>query len=224
MCTFGLPLPPLALLLTLHTTVARMLFLTLTGALAFQVPGQPALLLLGRTVPRYPARAAVSEMGLFDAFAKAFDNKDYSKSPATYEQTNARASHILVSSEAECLSIKEQIAAGDLAFEEAALKFSSCNSAQNGGKLGKFMPGTMVPEFDEVVFGVQDTGRINPKNGADLYEPTYDLDVVHGPVRTKFGFHLIKIQTRNLAEFDFRGKEGKLGQGGADPGAGPGGL
>ena len=37
-----------------------------------------------------PARAATS-MGLFDQFSKAFANNDYSESPATYEQTNARA-------------------------------------------------------------------------------------------------------------------------------------
>jgi len=34
-------------------------------------------------------RPCVATMGLFDAFKKGFENKDYSQSPGTYEQTNA---------------------------------------------------------------------------------------------------------------------------------------
>ena len=49
----------------------------------------------GRLAPLLNIRPSV-KMGLFDAFSKAFSNVDYSDSPATYEQTNARASHILV--------------------------------------------------------------------------------------------------------------------------------
>ncbi len=65
----------------------------------------------------------------------------------------------------------------------------------------------MVPEFDEVVFGLYDTGKINPRNDAVLFEPTYAMNVVHGPVKSKFGYHLIKIETRYIAEFDFRLKQ-----------------
>ena len=65
----------------------------------------------------------------------------------------------------------------------------------------------MCSEFDEVVFGLVDTGRLNPKNEAYLYEPKYTVGDVHGPVQTKFGYHLILIETRNIAEFDFRQKE-----------------
>ena len=83
-------------------------------------------------------------MGVFDQFKKAFSNQDYSKSPAMYEQTYARAAHVLVSSEEQAKDIKEQIDAGNLDFNEAAMKFSSCNSAANGGNLGKFSPGACV--------------------------------------------------------------------------------
>eukprot|EP00316_Scyphosphaera_apsteinii_P025196 CAMPEP_0119314590 /NCGR_PEP_ID=MMETSP1333-20130426/33234_1 /TAXON_ID=418940 /ORGANISM="Scyphosphaera apsteinii, Strain RCC1455" /LENGTH=149 /DNA_ID=CAMNT_0007319731 /DNA_START=152 /DNA_END=601 /DNA_ORIENTATION=- len=141
-------------------------------------------------------------MGLFDAFKKAFDNKDYSESPAKYEQTNARASHVLVSSESEAQSLKDQIEAGTLDFAECAMKFSSCNSASTGGKLGRFNPGQMVPEFDDAVFGVMDNGI--------TFEPKNAIGTICGPVKTKFGYHLIKIETRNMADFDFRAKEGKL--------------
>ena len=78
------------------------------------------------------------------------------------------------------------------------------------GKLGKFAPGTMAKEFDDVIFGLYDTGLINPKNDAPLYEAKYSMDEVHGPVKTKFGYHLIKIETRNIAEFDFRLKEDRV--------------
>ena len=103
---------------------------------------------------RAALRARPPALGLFDGLKKAFENQDYSTSPAAYEQTNARASHILVASEAEAQSIKEQLAAGTLQFEEAAMASSSCASASRGGKLGKFFPGTMVKEFDDVVFGL----------------------------------------------------------------------
>jgi len=152
-------------------------------------------------------RCGPVSLGLFDAFKKAFDNKDYTNSPATYEQTNARASHILVPTEAQALEIKSALESGSTDFSEAALKHSTCNSAARGGKLGKFTPGQMVKEFDDVVFGLYDTGLINPKNEADIYEPKYALDEVHGPVATQFGFHLIKIETRYISESDFRLKQ-----------------
>lgn len=152
--------------------------------------------------PLAGVRTPPPAMGLFDQLKKAFDNVDYSKSPAKYEQTNARASHILVKDEADAVEIKSQIAAGNMAFDEAAMKYSTCNSSRQGGKLGKFVPGQMVSEFDDVVFGVKDTGID--------FVPKYELNEVHGPIATQFGYHLIMIETRNMADFDFRAKEGKL--------------
>ena len=151
-------------------------------------------------------RVGLPRAGLFDSFKKAFENQDYSQSPATYEQTNARASHILVSTEEDAAKIKADIDAG-LDFSEAALKYSSCSSASRGGKLGKFVPGTMAPEFEEVVFSLYDMGMINPKNEAAVFEPKYALNEVHGPVKTKFGWHLIRVETRYIADYDFRLKE-----------------
>ena len=163
---------------------------------------------LGGTPRAAPPQAMASTrtmpltMGIFDQLKKAFDNEDYSKSPAKYEQTNARASHILVKAESDAMEIKEQSAAGTLLFDEAAIKFSTCNSARQGGKLGKFVPGTMVKEFDDVVFGVKDTGA--------EFVPKHEINEVVGPIQTQFGYHLIKIETRNMADFDFRAQEGKL--------------
>ena len=73
-----------------------------------------------------------------------------------------RASHVLVKTEAEALKIKNEIASGTCDFAEAASKYSTCPSSARGGKLGKFAPGVMAKEFDDVVFSLVDTGRLNP--------------------------------------------------------------
>ncbi|NQY21467.1 MAG: peptidylprolyl isomerase [Campylobacteraceae bacterium] len=91
---------------------------------------------------------------------------------------NASARHILVDTEELCNDIKNKINAGDTTFDSAAAEFSSCPSGQSGGDLGTFTPGQMVPEFDTVVFNEE-------------------VNVVHGPVKTDFGYHLIEITSRN---------------------------
>jgi peptidyl-prolyl cis-trans isomerase C len=88
----------------------------------------------------------------------------------------ARAAHILVPTEAACADLKKQIEAG-ADFGDLARKHSKCPSGRRGGDLGEFGPGEMVKEFDTVVF-----------NG--------DVNQVHGPVKTQFGYHLIKINSR----------------------------
>ena len=51
--------------------------------------------------------------------------------------------------------IKEKIEAGRISFEEAAEMFSSCGTAAEGGSLGSFVPGEMVPAFDLYCFDAQ---------------------------------------------------------------------
>ena len=91
--------------------------------------------------------------------------------------TRATARHILVSTEAECLDLKSKLEAG-AEFESLAKQYSSCPSGQKGGNLGEFGPGQMVKEFDTVVF-----------NEA--------VGVVHGPVKTQFGYHLLEVTSRS---------------------------
>lgn len=91
--------------------------------------------------------------------------------------TKASARHILVSTEAECLNLKQQIEQG-ADFAEIASQHSQCPSGRQGGALGEFGPGMMVPEFDRVVF--QEA-----------------VGVVHGPIQTQFGFHLVEITSRS---------------------------
>lgn len=89
----------------------------------------------------------------------------------------ATASHILVSDPLFCEEIKQKIESNEISFEKAAMQYSSCPSSRDGGNLGRFSPGQMVSEFDQVVF-------------------SEDIDKVHGPVATQFGYHLIKITDR----------------------------
>ena len=55
----------------------------------------------------------------------------------------------------------------------------------NGGSLGEFTKGQMVPEFDDAVFKM-------------------NVGEITGPVKTQFGYHLIKLNAKNDAKtFDF---------------------
>ncbi len=88
----------------------------------------------------------------------------------------ASARHILVATEAECLKLKAEIEGGK-DFAEVAKKHSTCPSGKRGGELGEFGQGQMVPEFDRVVF----KGEVNK---------------IHGPVKTQFGYHLVEVTKR----------------------------
>ena len=88
------------------------------------------------------------------------------------------ASHILVETEEKALDILAEIDAGK-SFEDAAKEYSSCPSKENGGSLGDFGRGQMVPEFDTAVFEMQ-VG-----------------EVTRVPVKTQFGYHLIKLNSKN---------------------------
>lgn len=84
-----------------------------------------------------------------------------------------RAAHILVEREDKALELLGRINAGEN-FADLAKKFSKCPSGRQGGDLGWFGRGQMVKEFENAAF--------DGKKGA-----------VVGPVRTEFGYHLIKI-------------------------------
>ena len=89
----------------------------------------------------------------------------------------ACAYHILVKTKEEALKIKAKLDKGG-DFRKLAKQHSICPSKKRGGDLGEFNKGDMVKAFDDVVFK----------------KPLFE---VHGPVKTKFGFHLIKTVYRN---------------------------
>ena len=82
------------------------------------------------------------------------------------------ALHILVDHEYEVEDLLKKLESGDN-FEQLAADFSKCPSGKQGGNLGEFGKGMMVEEFEK---------------------PAFDLEVgqVSGPVKTQFGYHLIK--------------------------------
>lgn len=87
----------------------------------------------------------------------------------------ACASHILVNTEKKARDLIKKIEKG-ADFAKLAKQNSSCPSAKKGGDLGEFRKGTMVPAFDKAIFS----------KGSE------DQKVI-GPVKTKFGFHLIQV-------------------------------
>lgn len=84
-----------------------------------------------------------------------------------------KASHLLVATKEEVEDIQKQIEAG-ADFAELAQKHSKCPSGQNGGDLGFFGKGQMVPEFEEAAFSLA-------------------VGEMSGPIQTQFGWHLLKV-------------------------------
>ena len=84
----------------------------------------------------------------------------------------ASARHLLVNSEELCNELKAKIDAG-ADFAEVAKEHSSCPSGADGGDLGTFSQGQMVPEFEQALLQL-------------------DKDQISELVETQFGFHIIK--------------------------------
>ena len=97
---------------------------------------------------------------------------EYVKSFKGYTEVNA--SHILVKTKNEAVSIINKLNSKSQ-FSELAKTFSIGPSGKNGGNLGWFGPGQMVKEFEKAAFLIE-KGNISQK-----------------PVKTKFGFHVIKV-------------------------------
>lgn len=82
------------------------------------------------------------------------------------------ARHILVNQEFEAQDIEKRIKSGE-SFEALAREHSNCPSGKEGGDLGEFGKGAMVPSFEAAAFALE-------------------VGQVSAPVRTQFGFHLIQ--------------------------------
>ena len=115
------------------------------------------------------------EMGFFDAFNKAFANEQFSSPP---EGMKANARHILVKTLDDVDIVMNELKDG-VDFTTVARRYSTCPSSSQGGSLGSFSPGTMVAEFDKVVFS-----------------PDTQIGQIVGPVMTQFGYHLIVVDKR----------------------------
>ena len=105
----------------------------------------------------------------------------YKENPDHFaEPESAHAKHILVDTEEKAQEIMASIEKGEVSFEDSAKEFSSCPSNAQGGDLGEFGRGQMVPEFDQVAFEAE-------------------IGKVVGPVKTQFGYLVIKVEGRKEA-------------------------
>jgi peptidyl-prolyl cis-trans isomerase C len=95
-------------------------------------------------------------------------------------EAEVRARHILVANEADARAILVEIQRG-ANFEEVARRRSTDPAARNGGDLGFFRQGDMVPEFAAAAFALQ-PGQVSA-----------------APVRTQFGWHVIKVEERRTS-------------------------
>lgn len=120
------------------------------------------------------------------AIAKAMDEVDVTdKEVKDYYEVNKnmyrepemiKAKHILVDGLEKAKEVSKLISEG-MDFGKAAAEYSSCPSKSKGGDLGKFSKGQTVPEFEEAAFNL-------------------DIGVISEPVKTKFGYHIIKVEEK----------------------------
>ncbi len=112
-----------------------------------------------------------------DAEVSDFYNKNLAKFEAP---ASMKAHHILVDDEATAKSLMENLKKDPSKFEEIAKVSSKCPSNANGGDLGEFAEGQMVPEFEKAC-------------------KEAEVNKVVGPVKTQFGYHLIRVDSRRPA-------------------------
>lgn len=95
-------------------------------------------------------------------------------------QTEYNASHLLVETEEEALAAKARVDGGE-EFADVARAVSTGPTGPNGGNLGWFGAGQMVPEFEAAV-------------------QTLEVGTVSGPVQTQFGWHIVKLNETRVME------------------------
>ncbi len=146
---------------------------------------------------------AQEELKLLDSsisVSEADLKKAYEGNKKEYEQVKAR--HILIAfkgspaaqkgkkeltdaeAKAKAEALRSEIVAGKAKFEDVAKKESDdTESGKNGGELGTFGRGQMVPEFDEAAFSAK-VGDVTPV------------------IKTQFGYHIIRVDAHNSTPFE----------------------
>lgn len=146
------------------------------------------------------ANAQIQKMEKGIALSDDDLKKQYEAGRSSYEQVTAK--HILIAfkgspaaqqgkaelteeqAKAKAEDLRKQIVAGTVKFEDVAKKESDdVGSGANGGDLGTFGHGQMVPEFEKASF----EGKVG-----DVSEP----------IRTQFGYHIIRVEKRDLTPFE----------------------
>ena len=84
--------------------------------------------------------------------------------------------HLLVKDKDSAAKLNKRIHCG-ADFAKIAKQYSTCNSAKRGGELGEVKKGQLVSVIDKLVFTAAER-------------------VLHGPIKSQFGFHLVEIKFR----------------------------
>ena len=113
-----------------------------------------------------------------DADVRTRYDKEIAATPPLNE---IRARHILVKTEDEAKAIIKELDGG-AKFEDIAKAKSTDGAASQGGDLGYFGPGQMVPDFEKQAFAL-DVGQYSKE-----------------PVKTDFGFHVIKVEDKRAKQ------------------------
>ncbi len=123
----------------------------------------------------YNVQKAVEKVKVTDEEIKKF----YEENPSQFDKGESfDASHILVAEKEKAEEILASIKAGEVTFEDAAEKNSTCPSGKQGGSLGEFGRGQMVPEFENACAALAE---------GELSEP----------VQTQFGWHIIRLNAKS---------------------------
>jgi len=114
-----------------------------------------------------------------DAEVRARYDQEIANTPPVNE---VHARHILVKTKEEAVAIIKQLDGG-ADFQKLANEHTSDPSGKtNGGDLGWFGPGQMVPEFDKAVFALE-VGKYTKE-----------------PVQSQFGWHVIKLEDKRAKQ------------------------
>ena len=131
-----------------------------------------------RMLAQAAMREAVKDVSVTDEDARKFydEHQDQFTQPE-----RVHASHILLSDDVtsadQIAKVQADLKAG-ASFDEVARAVSLCPSAPQGGDLGEFQRGQMVPEFEAAAFALKEPGDISE------------------PVQTRFGWHIIRLEGR----------------------------
>lgn len=123
---------------------------------------------------QYALHRILSEVQVSEEELRTHYEQHMNRNKARYR---FNANHILVDSKERAEELKKRIEAGER-FEDVARQESSCPSSKQGGSLGDFESGQMVAEFDQALT------ELTPGTVSD-------------PVKTGFGYHLIRLNRRD---------------------------
>lgn len=124
-------------------------------------------------VRAFLANELVANLSKIEVTEKEVKNLYFDFSENFKPKTEFNASHILLEKKSEAIEVLDKLKNGS-DFSELARVYSTGPSGQNGGNLGWFGKGAMVPTFEKAVFSLK-------------------VNEVSEPIETQFGWHLIKL-------------------------------